>query len=158
MKTGMMSTGPMQLEPNPVFSIIDKQMDKMNRRTQEREQNYATAAAEDNKVASKNEGGAQGTTSEYVSFVDGSNVMQLQKIAMQSSFESRAISDAFNCDEEQVVAYSNKRKQLKHTSKSVAKKASPKNAFFNNSTLGDMSNVWQKYRRNMHEAKQKSGE
>jgi hypothetical protein len=25
------TTGPMQLEPNPVFSIIDQQMDKMNR-------------------------------------------------------------------------------------------------------------------------------
>lgn len=76
---------------------------------------------------------------------------------MQSSFESRVLSDTFNGEEEQVVAYSNKRKQLKNTSKSVAKKASPKNAFFNNSTLGEMSNVWQKYRRNMHEAKQKSG-
>ena len=77
---------------------------------------------------------------------------------MQSSFESRAVSDTFNGEEEQVVAYSNKRKQLKNTSKSVAKKASPKNAFFNNSTLGEMTNVWQKYRRNMHEAKQKTGD
>jgi hypothetical protein len=36
MKTGA-SSGPMQLEPNPVFSIIDKQMEKMNKRTLERE-------------------------------------------------------------------------------------------------------------------------
>ena len=67
-------------------------------------------------------------------------------------------NEAFT-DEDQVVAYSNKRKNLKNTSKSVAKKGntSPKNsAFFNNSTIGDMSNVWQKYRRNMHEAKQKT--
>ena len=144
MKTGG-SSGPMQLEPNPVFSIIDKQMEKMNKRTQEREQNYAIALAEESNRTN-------GLNNEYVSFVDGSNVKQLQKIAMQSSFESRVLSETFNGEEEQVVAYSNKRKQLKHTSKSVAKKASPKNAFFNNSTLGEMSNVWQKYRRNMHES------
>jgi len=51
MKTGT-SSGPMQLEPNPVFSIIDEQMDKMNRRTQEREQNYASAAADDKEYKS----------------------------------------------------------------------------------------------------------
>jgi len=55
------------------------------------------------------------------------------------------------------VAYSSKRKNLKGGSKAIAKKTSPKNMFFNNSTLGDMSNVWQKYRRNMHDAKAKSG-
>ena len=54
-----------------------------------------------------------------------------------------------------MVAYSGKRKQK--ASKTVAKKASPKNAFFNNSIIGDMSHVWSKYRRNQQDAKQKSG-
>jgi hypothetical protein len=30
-------TGPIQLEPNPVFSIIDAQMEKLNKTNQERE-------------------------------------------------------------------------------------------------------------------------
>lgn len=53
-------------------------------------------------------------------------------------------------DEDQIVAYSAKRKSTKNT-KHLGKKSSPTNAFLNNSTLGDMSHVWSKYRRNMHE-------
>lgn len=50
---------------------------------------------------------------DYVSFVDGSNVMQLQKIAMQSSFEGRAASETFGMEQEDndhIVAYSGKRR------------------------------------------------
>ena len=38
------------------------------------------------------------------------------------------------------------------------KGASPQAAFFSNSTLGDMSNVWSKYRRNLNEQILKSGQ
>ena len=65
---------------------------------------------------------------------------------MQSSFESQGGPGFKDSEEDQVVAYSGKRKQK--PSKTVAKKASPKNAFFNNSIIGDMSHVWSKYRRN----------
>lgn len=33
----------MQLEPNPVFSIIDEQMDKMNKHTKDRDSNYGAS-------------------------------------------------------------------------------------------------------------------
>ena len=69
----------------------------------------------------------------------------------QSSYEDRISSEQYDEDEEQVVAYSNKRKGTKN-SKTIGKK-SPKNSFFvNNSTINDMSNLWSKYRRNLHEA------
>ena len=61
-------------------------------------------------------------------------------MAMQQSFEGRMIDD----EEDQVVAYSAKRKNHK-AAKNMAKKSntSPKHsAFFNNSTIGEMSNVW----------------
>ena len=102
------TSGPMQLEPNPVFSIIDAQMEIMNRTTQERIEN-GTATADAEMIGQKfaRDSDRNGTSStkqhpsakeaaknkEYVSFVDGSNVMQLQKIAMQSSFESRGNSE-----------------------------------------------------------------
>lgn len=43
-------------------------MDKMNRRTQEREQNYASAAVKEESLLLE-------PTNEYVTFVDGSNAM-----------------------------------------------------------------------------------
>ena len=39
----MKLSAPRQLEPNPVFSIIDQQMEKMNRTAQERELTYGSA-------------------------------------------------------------------------------------------------------------------
>ena len=163
----------MQLEPNPVFSIIEEQMEKMNKRTQERDQqNQNLQTQESNDDISNAKGGAANSTMqtesqsqstkggsvqpEYVSFVDGPNVMQMQKIAIAASFEGRATSETFD-DDEQVVAYSGKRKTNKNT-KGIGMKQSPKNAFFKNSTMNDMSHVWSKYRRNMHEAMQKSGD
>ena len=65
----------------------------MNRRTQDREQNYASAAAKEESLLTE-------PTNEYVTFVDGSNAMQLQKIAMQSSFESRMLTETFNGEED----------------------------------------------------------
>lgn len=81
----------MQLEPNPVFSIIEEQMDKMNKRTQEREQHISEAHQKREQLKESNSTRVtqKDRQVEYVSFVDGSNVMQLQKMAVQSSFESR---------------------------------------------------------------------
>ena len=145
-------TGPMQLEPNPVFSIIEEQMDKMNKRTQEREQHISEAhqKREHLKESNSTRVTQKDRQVEYVSFVDGSNVMQLQKMAVQSSFESR--HDMTNeTEEDQIVAYSGKRKNNKQ-SKSLAKKASPKNVgLFQNANVMEMGNIWSKYRRNKHD-------
>ena len=67
----------------------------------------------------------------------------------QSSYEDRISSEQFEDEEEQVVAYSQKRKGTKN-SKTIGKK-SPKNSFFNNN-VNEMNNLWSKYRRNLHEA------
>jgi len=42
--------GPMQLEPNPVFSIIDAQMEKMNKTAKEREDAYGGSRGGDQDI------------------------------------------------------------------------------------------------------------
>ena len=71
----------MQLEPNPVFSIIEQHMEKLSK-TAERSQQASDAM------------GSRGTdkNGEYIAYVDGQNIYQHQKMT-QSSYEDRASSE-----------------------------------------------------------------
>mmetsp|Transcript_16586 Transcript_16586/g.22404 ORF Transcript_16586/g.22404 Transcript_16586/m.22404 type:complete len:134 (-) Transcript_16586:2543-2944(-) len=131
--------GPMQLEPNPVFSIIEQHMEKLAKTADRRDVSDHVGSRGDNDVSG-----------EYNGYTESQSTSHQQKMT-QSSYEDRGSSERFEVEEEQVVAYSQKRKAGKN-SKTIGKK-SPKNTFFvNNSTINDMSNLWSKYRRNLHDA------